>query len=232
MSAFKKLEGRYLYLDMSTIHVPSWKIREIQKLALEKHRRLKKIDPFARCMGKPLKYGTPQMLKSACDDYFKTQECYIYDKYGNPIKDLATGEYLKGTQPLTISGLALHLGIQSETLRRYKAISESGTIPREYADIINEALSKIEAYAERRSYDKDGQRGAQFILQAAFRWKTPKEKSDIQSLKVKDRIALEKLQMEKEEHELKMQLLRDSLNGDVDGDVNITITRASRKEQQ
>lgn len=229
MSAFKKIDGRYVYIDMNTIHVPSWKIREVQKAAAAKTRALKKIDPFARCVGRKRVYETAEQLKKKCDEYFAMQECYIYDKFGKPVKDPDTGEPIKGTKPLTISGLCLHLGIATANFRNYRAIALSGTVPMEFAEVVTEALQRIEAYAERRIYDKDGQRGAQFVLQAGFNWNTPKEQREIKKLSADKKIAFEKLKMQKEEHEMKMKLLQTGLAGDEDSDINITITRAKKE---
>lgn len=230
MGAYKKLEGRTLYIDMGKIHVPSWKVRDMQKYAHEKVRALKKIDPFARVVGRKRAYQTAEELKTACDSYFKEQECYVYDKWGQPIKDPMTGQFIKSTKPLTISGLGLHLGVPTKTLRNYRAIAISGTVPEEYADVVMEALQKIEAYAERRNYDRDGQRGSQFILQAGFNWRTEKERRESTRIETQTKIELEKLKMQQEEHKLKMQMLRAGLEGDVDNDINITISRASKKE--
>lgn len=230
MGAYKKMEGRYLYVDMGAIHIPSWKIREVQKAAHAKTRLLKKIDPFARCVGRKRTYETAEELKKACDKYFKDQECYIYDKWGQPIKDPMTGEYIKSTKPLTISGLGLYIGVGTATLRRYKAIAESGTVPYEFAEVVMEALQKIEEYAERRGYDKDGQRGSQFVLQAGFNWNTRKEESEILQNKTENKIALAKLKMAQEEHEMKMKMLQVGLEGTEDNDIKITITRATKEE--
>lgn len=231
MGAYKKMEGRYLFVDMSAIHIPSWKIREVQKAAHAKTRLLKKIDPFARCVGRKRTYETAEELKKACDKYFKNQECYIYDKWGQPIKDPMTGEYIKSTKPLTISGLGLYIGVGTATLRRYKAIAESGTVPYEFAEVVMEALQKIEEYAERRGYDKDGQRGSQFVLQAGFNWQTRKEQSETIRLRTEDKIALAKLKMAQEEHEMKMKMLQAGLEGTEDNDIKITITRANKDEE-
>lgn len=229
MGAFKKIEGNHAYFDMSKIHIPSWKIREVQKAAHEKTRLLKKIDPFARCVGRKRIFETPDELKVACDSYFKAQECFIYDKWGQPLKDPNTGEYIKSTKPLTIAGLARYIGVASSTLRRYRAVAESGTVPYEFAIVVTEALQKIEEYAERRIYDKDGQRGGQFILQAGFNWETRKEKSERRRIRTEDRIALEKLKMAQEEHQMKMKILQAGLEGDEDSDIKITITRAKKE---
>lgn len=230
MGAYKKMEGRYLYVDMGAIHIPSWKIREVQKAAHAKTRLLKKIDPFARCVGRRRTYETAEELKKACDSYFKAQECYIYDKWGQPIKDPMTGKYVKSTKPLTISGLARYIGVGTATLKRYKAIAESGTVPYEFAEVVMEALQKIEEYAERRMYDKDGQRGGQFVLQAGFSWQTRKEQSETLQNKTENKIALAKLKMAQEEHEIKMKMLQAGLEGTEDNDIKITITRATKED--
>lgn len=231
MGAYKKMEGRYLYVDMGAIHIPSWKIREVQKAAHAKTRLLKKIDPFARCVGRKRAFETPEELKKACDSYFQAQECYIYDKWGQPIRDPMTGKYVKSTKPLTIAGLGLYIGVATSTLRRYKAIAESGTVPYEFAEVVTEALQKIEEYAERRGYDKDGQRGSQFVLQAGFNWQTRKEQSESRRLSVESKIALAKLKMAQEEHEMKMKMLQAGLEGTEDNDIKITITRANKNEE-
>lgn len=230
MGAYKKMEGRYLYVDMGAIHIPSWKIREVQKAAHAKTRLLKKIDPFARCVGRRRTYETAEELKKACDSYFQAQECYIYDKWGQPIKDPMTDEYIKSTKPLTISGLARYIGVGTATLKRYKAIAESGTVPYEFAEVVMEALQKIEEYAERRMYDKDGQRGGQFVLQAGFSWQTRKEQSETLQNKTENKIALAKLKMAQEEHEMKMKMLQAGLEGTEDNDIKITITRATKED--
>lgn len=229
MSAFKRLEGRILFVDLSEIHVPSWKIREVQKAANRKSRLLKRIDPFARCSGRKRVFETPAQLKAACDDYFKSQECFIYDKWGQAIKDPMTGEYVKSTHPLTISGLGLHLGIATTTLKRYKAIAESGTVPYEFAEVVMEALQRIESYAERRGYDKDGAKGSQFILERGFHWQTKKEMSEIARNKAERKIAEERFKLQQKEHELKMKIMEMGLDEGEENEINITISRASRK---
>lgn len=230
MGAFKKLQGHYLYIDMTNIHVPSWKIYALTKASLAKQRAIRKIDPFAHVIGPKRKYETAAEFKAACDEYFKSQECYVYDKFGQPIKDPITGKYIKSTKPLTLSGLGLHIGLATATLRHYRAIARSGTIDPEYAAVILEALQHIESYAERRAYDRDGQRGGEFILKTGFNWRTEKEKRESEKIKVETSIAKEKLRMQREEHQLKIELLRAGLEGDEDSDINITITRAKKKD--
>ena len=231
MGAFKKIEGRYLYVDFEKIKVPSFQMREMQKKAMAKTRLLKKVDPFARCIGRKRAFETPEELKKACDNYFKEQECLVYDKWGRPLTDSETGEYIKDTKPLTISGLARSIGISCVTLRRYQEIAESGTVPIEFANVVTDALNKIEEYAESQMYNRDGQRGGQFVLQAGFRWNTRKEESEIQTLSVKNKIELEKLRLQKEEHRLKMEMLKAGLDGGEDSEIKVTIKRAGRDQE-
>lgn len=232
MGAYKKMEGRKVWIDMSEIHVPSWKVREVQKAAHAKARLLRKIDPFARVVGRKRAYETAEELKIACDKYFKEQECFIYDKWGQPIKDPMTGEYVKSTKPLTISGLALHIGVSTHSLRRYKAIAESGTVPIEFAEVVTEALQKIEAYAERRNYDRDGQKGAQFVLERGFNWHSKKEEREMVRMKVETEIAKERLRMQQEEHRMKMKMMELGMDEGEDNELSITITRAKRKGEE
>lgn len=230
MGAFKKLEGRFLFVDMSEIKVPSWFQRELTKAAMRKHRAIKKVDPFARCLGRRRKFETAEQLKEACDAYFKSQECFIYDRFGKPIKNPETGELLVSTKPLTLAGLSRAIGVQTKSLYRYDALAKSGCIPPEFSTVVQEALQRIEEYAERRIYDKDGQRGAQFVLQARFNWATPKEKRETKDISIKNKIALEKLEMDKERHEIQMELLRAGLSNDEDNEIEIKITRAKKGE--
>lgn len=229
MGAFKKLDGRYLYVDMTGVHVPSWKIREVQKAAQRKSRWIKKNDPYKRCSGRKLKFQTPEELKRACDAYFRSCEYYPRDKMGKPLTDPTTGELIVYTRPYTISGLGLALGMRTLDLRRrYKKKVEEGRLPPEYCDVIDEALQKIENYVEGRLYDRDGVNGAQYSLERSFGWKSEKDVAELAKRKADTVIAQEKLKMQQEEHKLKMKLLEAGLDTDIDNEINITITRAER----
>lgn len=230
MAAFKKIEGRVVYIDMSKIHVPSWKVREVQKSAHEKTRLLKRIDPFARCVGRKRRFETPDQLKAACDAYFAAQEYTVLNRWGQPMIDPDTGKPVRSTKPLTISGLGRFIGLPSYSLKQYRAKAESGTVPYEFAEVVNEALQRIEEYAECRNYDRDGQRGAQFVLETGFNWSTKRERRERSKLSADKKIALAKLKMQQEKHDLEMQILKAGLAGEGDKDINITITRASREE--
>ena len=141
-----------------------------------------------------------------------------------------TGEYIKSTHPLTISGLGLHIGVATNTLKRYKAIAESGTVPYEFAEVVMDALQRIEAYAERRGYDRDGHKGSQFVLERGFHWQTKKEESEIRRNKIEIELAQEKYKLQEKEHQLKMKMMEMGLDDGEDSSINITISRATKKE--
>ncbi|MBQ8540563.1 MAG: hypothetical protein IJ435_03705 [Clostridia bacterium] len=115
--------------------------------------------------GRPLKYTSKKKLQEAIDDYF--EKCkgrnatdvegeFIRDKYGLPI-------IVDAFVP-TITGLALHLGFKSrQALINYQERED-------FADIIREAKMRVEEYAERRLFDRDGVRGAMFTLCNNFGW--------------------------------------------------------------
>lgn len=230
MGAFKKIENRYLFIDMTDIKLPHWMSRGITQEARFKTRLLKKIDPLARCSGQGLKFRTPEELRKVCDRYFKEQETLVYDKYGKAIRDPATGKYLITTKPLTISGLAMSIGIGTQTLKGYRKKVEAGIIDPAYGEVLDEALQRIESYAERRIYDRDGSAGGKFVLQAGFDWESKKERTERKKIQTEEKIALEKLRMQQKEHELRMKLLQAGIDTDEDSDINITITRARKED--
>jgi hypothetical protein len=50
----------------------------------------------------------------------------------------------------------------------------------EFKDVITQAKSRVEAYAEARLFDRDGANGARFSLQCNFKW-SGEEKKDVDS---------------------------------------------------
>ena len=50
------------------------------------------------------------------------------------------------------------------------------------------------------------------------------------ALRTEDKIALAKLKMAQEEHEMKMKMLQAGLEGTEDNDIKITITRATKED--
>ena len=195
MSAIKKLSGRTLYIDMDEVKVPEHtflhEIRNTHKKAL------RTLDPFKTNRGKPMRYDTPEKLQEAINSYFNS--CFGPGYYkGKPILD-ANGEHvIVQTTPFTISGLARHLGINKTTLLDYDVNAKIGLIPREYADIILDAKLRIQEYAEKRLYDRDGSSGARFVLEAGFGWITEKDRKDLKQNKKRIKIAQEKLKLDQE----------------------------------
>lgn len=223
MGHFKGIDGKKVYIDFEDLYEPSWMIREVQKISSEKSRALKRLDPFSRCGGSKRAYQTPEELRVACDSYFKSQECFVYDRFGQAIRDAETGKKVKTTKPLTLSGLARHLKITTNTLRNYTAVSHAGLIPPEYAEIVLEARQKIEEYAESRAYDKDGANGGKFVLKAGFGWVEPQEESIIRKNKIDTAVSAKLLKIKQDESAAKLKLME--LGDNEDNDICITIKR-------
>ena len=75
------------------------------------------------------KYKTPDELQARVEEYF--------------------GMAFQEHRPYTISGLAIYLGLSTETLRRYEKLYGDT----EYAEIIKVAKQRVEEYAEKSLYD-------------------------------------------------------------------------------
>ena len=118
-----------------------------------------------RGRGRPPKYSNAAELQAAVDAYFESCRghyrrddagAYVLDRSGRPILD--------GAAPLTISGLQMALGFKSrQSLLDYRG-------RKQYADIIQRARLRIEAYTEERLFDRDGYAGAAWLLSVAFGW--------------------------------------------------------------
>lgn len=92
------------------------------------------------------KYKTPEELVNIITEYFKNCD--------------------RNKKPYTISGLALYIGLSTETLRRYE--KEYGDT--EYADIIKRAKQTVEVYTAEATFDNKKFQGAKFNLQNNFGW--------------------------------------------------------------
>ena len=65
----------------------------------------------------------------------------------------------------------------------YHALLRSGyQAKKEFVDTVTRAKSRIEAYAEERLFDRDGQRGAEFSLKYNFRWVDEKKDDSKESV--------------------------------------------------
>lgn len=123
-------------------------------------------------MARKPKYKSPEEMQAVIDQYFA--DCdgkpiiaedggVLRDKFGEIVYDNA--------KPPTITGLALALGFTT----RHALLSYQGK--KEFMHTVLRAKSRIEEYAERRLYDRDGQRGAEFSLKYNFKW-AQEEKKD------------------------------------------------------
>lgn len=124
--------------------------------------------------GRKPKFKSPDEMQEKIEAYFKSCEGVllkyddgkpVFNKYGEPV--------IYGEVPLTVTGLALALGFTSR-----RALLDYQAKPA-YKAIIETAKLRIENYAERRLYDKDGMNGARFTLQNNFKdWDADKPHDD------------------------------------------------------
>lgn len=124
-------------------------------------------------MGRPPKYVTAEQMQAVIDRYF--EDCKgepIIGDDGMPILDKFGQPFIIHQRPPTVTGLALALGFTSrQALLNYQA-------KKEFVDTVTRAKARIEAYAEERLFDRDGQRGAEFSLRYNFRWVNDEKKDD------------------------------------------------------
>ena len=178
--------------------------------------------------GQKRRFMSPQHLQSMIDEYFESCNGPLLDRYGNLVYD-KDGRLVKTqVEPWTVSGLALYLGISTNTLKKYRQGMIDNLLDEMKADtddymtfssVVLRARQKIEGYAEKRLYDKDGQYGARFVLDNAFGWLSKKEQTEI------DKMVQESI-LKAKEFELKKDLLD---SGEDDSSLTINIVRG-RKE--
>lgn len=109
--------------------------------------------------GRPLKYETDEELQNAIDSYFLKIDQW------NDEHDGAQWE------PYTVSGLALHLDVDTETLRNYEKREQFfGTVKR--------AKQRIEQQLEKMLLTKQQVTGPIFNLKNNYGWK---DRTDITS---------------------------------------------------
>lgn len=101
--------------------------------------------------GRPRKFQSPEEMQAVLDAYFS--ECEAQSR------------------PLTVTGLAMALGLTKPGMRNY--LKRSG-----YSDVLLRARLRVEAYCEERLFDKDGYSGARFVLMTCFRWRTSAEQEE------------------------------------------------------
>ena len=104
-------------------------------------------------MGKPRRWKNANELQRDIDKYFN--ECFETDD--------KTGQRYQ-VRPFTVSGLAVALGTNRQTLIRYETEFEE-----EYRNTIKLAKAKIEQYAEEQLYKLRNPNGAIFALKNNWR---------------------------------------------------------------
>lgn len=180
--------------------------------------------------GSAKKFLSPEHLQSMVNEYFESCMGPLFSK-GSLVRD-DEGKLVKvQVKPFTLSGLALYLGVTTQTLKKYRE-GRLDTILDElkaetddwltFSRVILRAKQTIEAYAEGRLYDKDGQRGAQFVLDCCYGWVSHKDQSDINKAK-------NDTKLRREDFALKKQLIDD---GNEDSEFTINIIRGRRNEDE
>ena len=177
--------------------------------------------------GSPKRFMSPEHLQCMVNEYFESCNGPLLDRYGNLVYD-KDGKLVKTqVEPWTVSGLALYLGISTNTLKKYRQgrvdtlLDEMRAETDDYmtfSSVVLKAKQKIESYAEKRLYDRDGQQGARFVLDNAFEWVSRKEQAEI------DRMIQEGV-LKAKEFELKKNLLD---SGEEDNSLTINIVRGRK----
>lgn len=172
---------------------------------------------------------TPEHLQAMVNEYFESCMGPTFNKDGDLLRD-SNGNLVKvQVKPYTLSGLALHLGVSTQTLKKYregkldclldemKAETEDWLT---FSRVVLRAKQVIEAYAEGRLYDRDGSNGARFVLDCCYGWVSRKEQSEISRSK-------HETKLRREEFELKKRLIDE---GEDDDNFTINIVRGRRNE--
>lgn len=185
--------------------------------------------------GTKRRYMTPEHLQCMVDEYFESCNGPALDKNGFPVYDRFGNVVKTQVRPWTVSGLALYLGIHTETLRKYtrgqidtlldEMLVDTDPNHQTYALVVSRAKQKIEAYAEGRLYDHDGQRGAQFVLDRCYGWVGAREQAEIDRLKAEIEIKQREFELKQQEFEIKKKLME---IGEEDSNFTINIVRGGQ----
>ena len=208
MSAIKHIGNRKVYIDFGEFHDYRITADKDGPTAYQ----------LAAVLGPRRKFKNPEHLQRHIDRYFESCRGMVLTKNGVPVLNPDGSPLIRIVQPLTMSGLARHLGVTTRALMDYKYQVIQQGIPDEYLPILNDARQRIEEYAEGRLYDMDGSRGAQFSLSAVFGWETPKERSERKNSKARTNLM-------SQEQKLKQSMF----DKDEEGGLSITIVRAGRR---
>lgn len=213
---YSYIDDRHIFVDMRGIRCPKGNLHG-------------KPNPSK---GYKRRYMTPEHLQCMVDEYFESCNGPALDKNGFLVYDRSGNIVKTQVRPWTVSGLALYLGISTETLRKYtkgkidtlldEMLIQTDPDHQTYASVVSRAKQKIEAYAEGRLYDHDGQRGAQFVLDRCYGWVTSKDRADIKKAKAE-------VELKSKEFELKRRLLE---SGEEDDNITINIVRGKKDDNE
>ena len=223
-AAYKGIRGHKVYIDWNKAHIPppSGLNSSTARAQMEYWDKKFKEDPYYKIYGRVRTYQTWEELFTKVEEYFESCNGIIYGKFG-PLYD-ANGEPLIGqVRAYSIPGLCLYLGISRKTFYNYMRGGRDGIYPIEFALVCEYAMQRVEDYYAQQLMTKDGQRGAQFALQCAYGWRTPKEKAEIKKLRSEIKIAEQDMELKKRMQEAKLKLIEDA--GD-DDKIEIRIVRA------
>lgn len=177
------------------------------------------------------RFMSPEHLQCMVAEYFESCNGPLIDKRGQLVYDKQGNLVKVQVKPYTLSGLALYLGVSTQTLKKYREGLVDDLLDEmraetddrlTFARVILNAKQTIEAYAESRLYDKDGQRGAQFVLDCCYNWVGHKEQADIKKSKADSQLRLD-------EFELKRRLIDE---GNDDDNLTINIVRGRRDNDE
>ncbi len=125
--------------------------------------------PEEKKRGQPKKFKSAAEMQKAIDAYYDS--CYsdviVKDKNGAAVLDENNRPIYERvlTEPLTITGLALALGTNRQTLLNYQ--NEYGE---DFFDTITRAKTIIENYAEKQLYLAKSANGPAFNLKNNYGW--------------------------------------------------------------
>lgn len=175
------------------------------------------------------KFISPEHLQCMVNEYFESCNGPLIDRYGQLVYDRAGNLVKTQVKAYTVSGLALYLGVSTQTLKKYRE-GTLDTILDEmkaqtddtltFSRVILRAKQTIEAYAEHRLYDRDGSNGARFVLDCQFGWVDHKTEADIEKSKADSKL-------KREDFELKKKLVD---TGTEDDSFTINIIRGKKSE--
>lgn len=208
----KKIKRRGDRIDKGMIAGAGKTLYRIDFRGIRSGNCIDRLSRGKRYCGVKSAFNSPKTLKKAIDDYFNSCYDYIYDECENLCYNRDGKPVKKQVRPFTVSGLALSIGIGTQTLNRYC----TGNFDEDMCDdphlltykgLLQKARQRIESFAETKLYDRNGSFGAKFVLDAAFGWCTQNERSQIEERTFS-------MWLKKEELNLKKQLAELGTNTD------------------